>query len=100
MGFKPTITATKWPQTYALDSAATGIGKCDYCNVNKVRNSELDVLARLGKTCVSVETPNNEGFDSIRNLRTKYRLVRFPSSYLSSEGITGFGIQRHVTWLK
>jgi hypothetical protein len=94
MGFKPTIPATKWPQTYALDRAATGTGKCDYYNGNKVRNSEFDVLARLGKgkACVSVETPNNEGLDSIRNLRTKYRLVRFPSSYLSSEGITGFVI--------
>jgi hypothetical protein len=26
-GFEPTILATKRPQTYALDRAATGIGK-------------------------------------------------------------------------
>jgi len=25
-GFKPTIPASKWPQTQALDSAASGIG--------------------------------------------------------------------------
>jgi hypothetical protein len=26
VGFEPTISASAWPQTYALDSAATGIG--------------------------------------------------------------------------
>jgi len=26
LGFKPTISAGEWPQTYALDRAATGIG--------------------------------------------------------------------------
>jgi len=27
-GFEPTIPANKRPQTYALDRAAAGIGKC------------------------------------------------------------------------
>jgi hypothetical protein len=27
VGFEPATPATKWPQTYALDRAATGIGK-------------------------------------------------------------------------
>ena len=27
-GFEPAISAIKWPQTYALDRTATGIGKC------------------------------------------------------------------------
>ena len=26
VGFEPTIAAEEWPQTYALDCAATGIG--------------------------------------------------------------------------
>jgi len=26
VGFKPTISAGEWPQTYALDRAATGTG--------------------------------------------------------------------------
>ena len=26
MGFEPTISADEWPQTYALDHAATGTG--------------------------------------------------------------------------
>ena len=29
VGFEPTISAGERPQTYALDLAATGIGKCD-----------------------------------------------------------------------
>ena len=27
VGFEPTISAGEWPQTYALDWAATGIGR-------------------------------------------------------------------------
>jgi hypothetical protein len=31
-GFEPTIPASKWPQTHALDRAATGIGSnCFVC---------------------------------------------------------------------
>ena len=26
VGFEPTISASEWPQTYALDRAATGTG--------------------------------------------------------------------------
>ena len=36
MGFEPTIPVGEWPQTYALDRAATGTGKvvfdCIYCH--------------------------------------------------------------------
>jgi len=28
VGFEPSVSAGEWPQTYALDRAATGIGKC------------------------------------------------------------------------
>ena len=30
VGFEPTIAAGERPKTYALDSAATGIGRCNY----------------------------------------------------------------------
>ena len=33
VGFKPTISAGEWPQTYALDSAATGTGLILMCGV-------------------------------------------------------------------
>jgi hypothetical protein len=29
VGFEPTISASAWPQTYALDGGATGIGELD-----------------------------------------------------------------------
>ena len=30
MGFEPTISAGKWPQTYALDHTATGTGDYEF----------------------------------------------------------------------
>ena len=30
VGFEPTISAGEWPQTYALDRAATGTGDSDF----------------------------------------------------------------------
>jgi hypothetical protein len=45
-GFKPAIPATKQPQTYALDCAATGIGSVDHdiriLGERNWRNSALD----------------------------------------------------------
>jgi hypothetical protein len=35
MGFEPTISAGKQPQTDALDRAATGIGTCSYIDIIK-----------------------------------------------------------------
>jgi hypothetical protein len=32
-GFEPEIPATKWPQIYALDRAATGIGQLGLCSM-------------------------------------------------------------------
>jgi hypothetical protein len=29
VGFEPTVPASKWPQTYALDRAATGTGNVE-----------------------------------------------------------------------
>ena len=34
VGFEPTISAGEWPQTYALDGAATGIGKFLILSIN------------------------------------------------------------------
>jgi hypothetical protein len=34
-GFENAIPATERPKTYALDGAATGIGTCDFANMNK-----------------------------------------------------------------
>jgi len=35
-GFEPTISASKWPQTHALDRAVTGTGRIGYwLGVNK-----------------------------------------------------------------
>jgi hypothetical protein len=39
VGFEPTIPASAWPQTYALDSAATGIG----IPISARNNSESDM---------------------------------------------------------
>ena len=47
VGFEPTIPASEWPQTRALDRAATGIGhNSDYrlqIPVIQLRNSQPDV---------------------------------------------------------
>jgi len=34
VGFEPTISAGEWPQTYALDRAATGTGNCIFSILN------------------------------------------------------------------
>ena len=39
VGFEPAIPASEWPQTHALDRAATGIGDCDYMeSKNKIND--------------------------------------------------------------
>ena len=43
MGFEPTIPAGERPQTYALDLAATGIGKTGFC-VLKINDFQFLVL--------------------------------------------------------
>ena len=45
VGFEPTISAGEWPQTYALDRAATGTGNKTYF---RCRNK----LQLLIKACV------------------------------------------------
>ena len=38
VGFEPTISAGEWPQTYALDRAATGTG------MNVISNSQMHLF--------------------------------------------------------
>jgi len=42
-GFEPTISAGEWPQTYALDCAATGIGSV-YSSLYKILHSAANKL--------------------------------------------------------
>jgi hypothetical protein len=42
LGFEPAIPATKRPQTYALDRAATGIGDEDYTALNFAKRTDCE----------------------------------------------------------
>jgi hypothetical protein len=41
VGFEPAISAGEWPQTYALDRAATGTGCQDKLSVGQELNPRL-----------------------------------------------------------
>jgi hypothetical protein len=45
-GFKTTIPAIEWPQTYALDRMATEIGAFKHALVNIVYRKSADVMSR------------------------------------------------------
>ena len=55
-GFEPTISAGERPQTYALDRAATGTGKCQLYQtlILKALNVQSVQMARSNWTTVSV----------------------------------------------
>jgi hypothetical protein len=44
VGFEPTISAGEWPQTYALDRAATGIATNLYCAASQ-KSEDLNYTA-------------------------------------------------------
>jgi hypothetical protein len=50
-GFEPAIPATKRPQTYALDSAATGIGGYVASCLNYLSSYKLSILLCEVRAC-------------------------------------------------
>ena len=49
VGFEPTISAGKWPQTYAIDRAATGTGYCsDLISLNNSKDGGLMFESKEG----------------------------------------------------
>jgi hypothetical protein len=53
MGFEPAIPATEWPQTHALESAATGIGSYANYLFSWIRTGVLELgYNKLRNLCV------------------------------------------------
>jgi hypothetical protein len=50
-GFVPATPATKRPQTYALDRAATGIGQTNHCVTHIRAQLTLHVITRPTQRC-------------------------------------------------
>ena len=65
-GFEPIISAGEWPQTYALDRAATGTGNEPGKFFNSKCEAELKVMLRLV-------------LDAVRNRMSLALLVQYPT---------------------
>ena len=75
VGFEPTISAGERPQTYALDSAATGTGE-----LMMIVNNELARMwnERIMVQCEPIFPYLREGTEKIMRTSDHSRFVHFP----------------------
>jgi len=59
VGFEPTASAGEWPQTYALDRAATHISPLHYLNKSGKDYFTGRLLTQIGLYQLSVHRPAN-----------------------------------------